>query len=375
GIVGAISGVNGSTIYTRTLGVGFNVGTCETDITTPVSYPGWVASVYEQACPGAARFARINDLVVADIDGDGRDELLASSDNGYLYALNAENGSLLWAYNFYYPVGAVRAANVDNDAALEVLVSVSDGFLYALDQQSFARPQSAWDGPSAAINDDIDTQVSQLCYSGHWRATSDPFFGQPDGYRVALRDASGALMTNGYLNVTHTVGSTVAGVTLCAGDTNPQRRLVSKLIPGQRYFLEIISYKGATASAPRLTDGVLVEPSGSLEESSKSVAPAVTTPGGVLTWTIVVRNTGQAPAPAQVIDPIPLNTSYVAGSATATQGSVSYDGANNRVVWSSGAALAVGQAVTVTFQTQVASAFAGGMIRNEAEVVNLDNGL
>jgi uncharacterized repeat protein (TIGR01451 family) len=376
GVLGTMSGINGSDIYTRGLGVAFNTVTCESFTNIPASYVGTQVPALEALCPGAARFANLNDLVAADIDNDNKDEILASSDNGYLYALNAENGSLLWAYNFYYPVGAVRVANLDADPQLEILVSVGDGFLYALDQQSFAKPQSAWDGPSAIVNDDIDVQTSRLCYSGHWRATSDPILGQPDGYRIALRDEGGSLMTNGYLVVTHTVGASVMGATLCVNDPNPQRALVSPLTPGRRYFLEVISYKGANSSGPTFTDMVRIAETGNLELSSKAVTPAATTPGGVITWTIVVRNTGVAPALAEVIDPIPLNTGYVAGSAAASFGPPPvYDAGNNRITWQSGTPLAVGQAVTITFETQVNGSFVSGLIRNQAEVVDMDTGL
>ena len=376
GVLGTMSGIDGSDIYTRGLGVAFNTVTCESYNNIPASFIGSQVPALEALCPGAARFANLNDLVVADIDTDNKDEILAASDNGYLYALNAENGSLLWAYNFYYPVGAVRVANLDADPQLEILVSVGDGFLYALDQQSFARPASAWDGPSSIVNDDIDVQTSRLCYSGHWRATRDPILGQPDGYRIALRDEGGALMTNGYLVVTHTVGASVMGVTLCFNDPNPQRALVNPLTPGRRYFLEVISYKGANSSAPTVTDMVEVVATGNLEQSSKVVTPTIAVPGGVITWTVVVRNTGSGPAPVEVIDPIPLNTSYVAGSATASFGPPPvYDSTDNRITWQSGTPLAVGQVVTIAFATQVNSEFTSGLIRNQAEVIDLDTGL
>lgn len=368
-----MSGVNGNDIYTRALGMAFNTVTCQTDINTPASYLGTQLATLEALCPGAGRFGTIRDLAVADVDGDNQDEILAASENGYLYALNAENGSLRWAYNFYYPVNRVIAANVDTDPQLEVLVSVADGFLYALEQQSFAKPQSAWDGPSPVVNDDADVQVSQACYTGHWRATNDPFLGQPAGYRVALRDEGGALMTDGYLDVAHTPGATVMGVTLCANDPNPQRRLVTNLIPGRRYFLEVISYKGANASGPTFTDSILVANFGSLEGSTKAVTPETTTPGGTLTWQVVVRNSTAAASEAQVFDPIPMNTTYVPGSASATFGSVSYNAGQNRVEWSGN--LAAGQAATITFQTQVASGFSGGLIQNTAQIVNLSSGL
>jgi uncharacterized repeat protein (TIGR01451 family) len=165
------------------------------------------------------------------------------------------------------------------------------------------------------------------------------------------------------------------GVTLCYNDPNPQRRLAIPLTPGRRYYLEVISYKGANASAPTFTDMVRVAATGNLELSSKAATPATTVPGGVITWTVTVRNTGLEATQASVIDPIPLNTSYVPGSAVATVGTVSYDGATNRILWQSGAPLGVNQAAVITFATQVDGNFVSGIIRNEALVIDQETGL
>jgi len=119
---------------------------------------------------------------------------------------------------------------------------------------------------------------------------------------------------------------------------------------------------------------VLVQATSELGASSKAVTPTAVAPGGVVTWTIVVRNSGGASASAQVIDPLPANTSYVAGSAAASAGTVSYEGGNNRIVWQSAAPLPAGQSVVITFATQVDSDFVGGLVRNRAEVVNLTTG-
>lgn len=87
------------------------------------------------------------------------------------------------------------------------------------------------------------------------------------------------------------------GVTLCYNDPNPQRRLVSTLLPGRRYFLEVISYKGANASAPTFSNGVLIANYGSLVGSEKLVSPSTVSAGGTLTWQIVVRNSAQQSPP------------------------------------------------------------------------------
>jgi len=71
-------------------------------------------------------------------------------------------------------------------------------------------------------------------------------------------------------------------------------------------------------------------------------------PGDVVTYTISYSNTGQVTIPSiQIVGPIPLNTTYVAGSAT--KGGT-YDG--TKVTWSLGS-LAPGASGTVTFRVTV----------------------
>lgn len=262
GMLAAMSGISPTDIYTRLLGIEIVLGTCQPVVPrTGFAYSAAQISSLSAFCPSVTfdqiLAFNINDIVVADVDGDdgGQDEILAGSDNGFLYALHAENGNLLWAYNFYYPVERVIVANVDNDAQLEILVSLSDGFLYALDQQqALGPPQAIRDGADPVV--DADQQTWHTCYVGHIIQGGSS---TPDGYRVALRHVSGALLTDGYLNVLHT-GSAAnpINVTLCVNHPDPQRRLVTPLVVGQTYYLEVISYQAGLSSASKTSDGALV---------------------------------------------------------------------------------------------------------------------
>ena len=74
----------------------------------------------------------LSDTAAADIDGDGRDEFLVGSDDGYLYALHASDGSLAFSYNLHASVGSPIVADVDGDGSLGVMVSLGDGYVHAL---------------------------------------------------------------------------------------------------------------------------------------------------------------------------------------------------------------------------------------------------
>jgi uncharacterized protein (TIGR03382 family) len=92
----------------------------------------------------AAGFA-LHDPVVLDVDGNGVDDVVFGSDDGYLYAVSSADGSLVFAVNLGSPVAHVVAANVDLDPALEIVAALTDGHVVALDDH-YDAVQDAPDG-------------------------------------------------------------------------------------------------------------------------------------------------------------------------------------------------------------------------------------
>ena len=101
-------------------------------------------------------------------------------------------------------------------------------------------------------------------------------------------------------------------------------------------------------------------------EAVKTVNTNLANPGSTLTYSIVISNTGNAPANGvQFQDVIPPGVTYVAGSATATSGSVSYAG--GMVQWNGN--IPPGGSVTITFQVTVNANFqCPGVVRNRGTV-------
>jgi outer membrane protein assembly factor BamB len=86
----------------------------------------------------------VNSVRVTDLDGDGRTEVLAGSDDRHLYVLD-QNGKVRWRRKFEKYVGTwdryarnaevarVEAEDLDGDGRREILTAVSDRQLHCLD--------------------------------------------------------------------------------------------------------------------------------------------------------------------------------------------------------------------------------------------------
>lgn len=89
-------------------------------------------AVHPKASPPAKRAAVYSPIAV-DLDGDGDDEVVLGSDDGYLYALNGADGTLVWSLPLGAPVVHTIAADLDKDDKIELLCALDDGTLVALD--------------------------------------------------------------------------------------------------------------------------------------------------------------------------------------------------------------------------------------------------
>jgi outer membrane protein assembly factor BamB len=94
-----------------------------------------VGLVDGQAVPDAGEVSNaLGSAAAADINGDGVVEFVIGGTDGWLYALRATDGSLVWAYEAGYPLGEPILGDIDNDGLLEIVLPAADGYLYALDE-------------------------------------------------------------------------------------------------------------------------------------------------------------------------------------------------------------------------------------------------
>jgi outer membrane protein assembly factor BamB len=76
----------------------------------------------------------VSRLIAADLDGDGRTEVLFGCEDGKLHALGERDGKprLLWSVALGRRVGEPVLADLDGDGRPEILVAAEDGRLYCL---------------------------------------------------------------------------------------------------------------------------------------------------------------------------------------------------------------------------------------------------
>jgi hypothetical protein len=169
--------------------------------------------------------------------------VLATTSDGWLYAVEVATGTLVWSWATGGSVGALAPVDVDGDGRLELVVGLPSGDLVALDGNVAAAPQTVRDvgtGPLADLALDLDQQESSAALVASWAAAPGA-----SGYSARVIDDSGA---------------TVAGPVTTSATTARIDALY--LQPGQRYRWAVSSYASvgadASFSAETVSDGVVI---------------------------------------------------------------------------------------------------------------------
>lgn len=180
-----------------------------------------------------------------DLTGGGHPTLVFRTAEGWLYAVDALDGSVAWALDWGGTFGDPILADVDGDGQLEVVVSFSDGYLYALDFLAIAPPawvrDNAGEGPALTDAQDIDAQEDTTTLHVNWAAVPGA-----QGYLLEILDASGAVVLS-----QQDVGNQTAA--------DPGGLLLQ---PGGTYRASLRAYTNVgqdkAASAVALSDGVTI---------------------------------------------------------------------------------------------------------------------
>ncbi|MBI5502661.1 MAG: PQQ-binding-like beta-propeller repeat protein [Deltaproteobacteria bacterium] len=112
-----------------------------------------------------------------DLDGSGTSGFVAGSTDGFLYAVSADDGSVLWSFNLRATVGEPTMADVNGDGRSEVVVPVGDGSVHAVGLQELAPPPAVYDTDGTFVafsaTDDLDSIASSTTVGGNWPASPE----------------------------------------------------------------------------------------------------------------------------------------------------------------------------------------------------------
>jgi outer membrane protein assembly factor BamB/AAA+ ATPase superfamily predicted ATPase len=235
----------GEQIWAHTLGTGGNAtrlvahdvdgdGDLEIAVTTPVYEPVYLLDSQGRLLAEYHTWGASGALELADLDGDGRDEVLVATETGLqVFGTSDEvERRELWRSPSLGPVAALTVGDTDGDGRGEVLAGSQDGRVYALT----ADGQMLWDVPlQAAVlaldAGDVDGDARDEVVVGTWGGAESA------GGQVHLLDAgrrlwsvqagqfvTGVVMTSDTLPRTSEapgglilagVGSSSGGVVLC----------------------------------------------------------------------------------------------------------------------------------------------------------------
>lgn len=203
-----------------------------------------------------------NVTVKEDLTGTGRTGALIGSTDGYLYAIDPCNGSLIWSLNFRYPVGESIFADTDYDGIDEIVVTVADGYIYGVDREIFPAPGWVYDTdpPSGITDADVDSIETADTLYASWEAVP-----LATSYEYGVLTASGNFITvPEFINVGNVTSVTASPLNL---------RL------GGRYYVAVRAIGPAGSSSEAISDGVTIV-DGSPPTVSISATPNPFSPDG-----------------------------------------------------------------------------------------------
>ncbi len=195
------------------------------------------------AVAAKAAIGRLTDVAVSlNLDGAGSGPTaLVGSTDGYLYAVDACTGAFRWAHAFGAPVGSPSFGDTDGDGKDEILVSVADGYLYALKDEILPAPAFVYEtDPDHGISDADISDVST--HTTLWAAWA-PVAGAVS-YEVAVATPSSLFVTKpSWTDV---------------GNVSSAAILNLVLHDGSKYYIGVRAVSAAGRSADTSSNGVLV---------------------------------------------------------------------------------------------------------------------
>ncbi len=117
----------------------------------------------EAAAKAKAFLGQLSSVNVhSNLDGKARPLALVGSTDGFMYAVDPCASSLVFAHDFGSAVGSPIFGDTDGDGKDEIIVSVGDGYIYGLRQERVGGPTDVRDlEPGSAGTTDVDVTSSR----------------------------------------------------------------------------------------------------------------------------------------------------------------------------------------------------------------------
>jgi MYXO-CTERM domain-containing protein len=159
----------------------------------------WLASGQKFATEADMKAAKAlrgwlgNVSVEKSLGGGATPTALVGSTDGWMYAIDPCSGNVAFVHDFGAEVGEAVFGDSDGDGRDEILVSVADGFLYGLRNEALAAPAWIWDvdPDHGVVNADVDEEYTVSKLTAKWAAVAGA-----DGYEIAVVGPGSNVISN-----------------------------------------------------------------------------------------------------------------------------------------------------------------------------------
>jgi hypothetical protein len=234
--------VEGSLVHPARLKITTLSGPKAGNATTQVLAGGKRFADESQALAAGATPGQLGPVSVeANLTGQGRPSAVVGSTDGWLYAVNPCSGDLDFSLNLGAPVGESIFADTDGDGLDEILVTTGDGYLNDVRHRVMNAPTFVWDIDAihGVVDHDIDEIETTDSLAGRWSSVSSS-----TGYEVAVTDDAENIITNPPWKAVGAVNqTTLSGLSLA---------------DGARYSFVVRSLNSSGHSVDQVSNGVTV---------------------------------------------------------------------------------------------------------------------
>jgi hypothetical protein len=181
-----------------------------------------------------------------NLTGAGRPSAVVGSSDGWLYAVDPCRGSRDFAYQFGAAVGEAIFGDTDGDGRDEILVTVEDGYLYTLRNFEIAAPADVRDtDPWSESGADLAELVTRSTLEATWSPVDGAV-----GYQVAVVDAGGNYLGEPWRDAGTATRLVIENLPLEDGET--YRISVRAITPDRRTSVDTVS-NGVWVHLPEVT--------------------------------------------------------------------------------------------------------------------------